>query len=118
LKAIVALLEYRTVDFSMPARDVERTGWHQNFERLLQERGLITDGLSRYESSQARHSSRIIQAITRGGTMMMGHASDVFLVDYVMSKLVGESVTFPYTARNLAEMLQRPHRSADEDAEH
>jgi hypothetical protein len=106
LKAIVALLDYRTVDFSRPARDLERTGWEQNFEQLLWERGLITDGLSRNESSEAQHSSRIIQAITRGGTMVLDHASDVFLVDYVMPKLVGESVRFPYTARNLAEILQ------------
>ena len=117
LKAIVALLEYRTGDFSMPARDLERTGWHQNFQRLLRERGLLTDGLSRYESSRPRHSSRIIQAITRGGMMMMEHASDVFLIDYVMPKLVGEQVTFPYTARHLAEELERPDRSADEDDE-
>jgi hypothetical protein len=114
LKAIVALLEYRIGDFSMPARDLERTGWQQNFERLLRERGLITHGLSRYASSRARHSSRIIRAITRGGMMMMEHASDVFLVDYVMPKLFGEQMTFPYTARHLAEELERSDRSADE----
>jgi len=114
LKAIVALLEYRMGDFSMPARDLERTGWQQNFERLLRERGLITHGLSRYGSSRARHSSRIIRAITRGGMMIMEHASDVFLVDYVMPKLFGEQMTFPYTARHLAEELERSDRSADE----
>jgi hypothetical protein len=116
LKAIVALLEYRTVDFSVPARDLERTGWQQNFERLLREQGLLTDGFSRYESSRARHSSTIIRAITRGG-MIMEHASDVFLVDYVMPKLAGEQVRFPYTARHLAKAVQRPDQSTDENAE-
>jgi hypothetical protein len=117
LKTIVALLEYRTGDFSMPARDLERTGWQQNFKRLLHERGLVTDRYSRYDRrSQPRHSSRIILAICRGG-MFMEHASDVFLVDYVMPKLVGEQITFPYTARHLAEELQRTDRNADEDEE-
>ena len=46
--------------------------------------------------------------------MIMEHASDVFLVDYVMPKLFGEQMTFPYTARHLAEELERSDRSADE----
>ena len=112
LKMIAAILDYRTGDFFMPARDLERTGWEQNFERLLRERGLVTDGYSQYErQTRRRHSSRIIDALCRGA-MIMEHASDVFLVDYIMPRLVGEQVTFPYTAKHLAEELQRP-RSED-----
>jgi hypothetical protein len=115
LKAIVALLDYRTGDFFMPARDFERTAWEQNFERLLHERRLLTDRHSRYDRRlRPLHSSRLIQAICRSG-MFMEHASDVFLVDYVMPKLVGEQITFPYTARHLAEELQRADANPDEN---
>jgi hypothetical protein len=107
LMAITALLEYRTGDFFMPARDLERTGWQQNFERLLRDRKILQEHQSGYDAPrEPAHPSKLIQEISRGG-ILMEHASDVFLVDYVMPKLAGEKITFPYTARNLAEALRR-----------
>src|SRR5207247_10312233 len=42
LKAVTAILEYRTGDFFIHVRDVERTTWLQNFVRLVLTFGCMT----------------------------------------------------------------------------
>ena len=115
LKAVTATLEYRTGDFFMPARDLERTTWQQNFERLLRDRGILQDRYGSFRRIEKPvHPSPLIQEVARAG-MMMEHAADFFLVDYVMPRLKGADVTYPYTARNLARSLSRNERSATAD---
>ena len=107
LKLITALMNYRIRDFFMPARDLERTGWQQNFQRLLRERGILRERYSSYDrEAPPAHKSKLIQEISRGGTLME-RSSDVFLVEYVMLRLAGQEIEFPYTARNLARAMSR-----------
>ena len=115
LKAVTAILEYRTGDFFMPARDLERTTWQQNFERLLRDRGILQDRYASFRRIEKPvHPSPLIQEVARAG-MMMEHAADFFLVDYVMPRLKGTDITYPYTARNLATSLSRKEHSATAD---
>jgi len=115
LKAITAILEYRTGDFFMPARDLERTTWQQNFERLLRDRGILEDRYGPFRRIERPvHPSPLIQEVARAG-MMMEHAADFFLVDYVMPRLKSADVTYPYTTRNLARSLSRNEGSTTTD---
>ena len=107
LKLITAILEYRIGDFFTSSRDLERTGWQQNFDRLLRDRGILRERYSDYDRAAPQlHKSRLIQEVTRGG-IWTERASDVFLVEYVMPKLAGEQIKFPYSATNLARALSR-----------
>ena len=106
LKFITALLEYRVGSFFTAARDIERTTWQQSFERLLRDRGLLHDYWDYDRSPKTTHSSKLIQEFVKGG-VRIGSASDVFLVDFVMPRLAGQEVKFPYTAKHLADALAR-----------
>ena len=117
LAFVAAVLTYRTHSFGMAARDVERTAWQQSFGRLLRRRGLIDEHWGAARSPIPSHPSKLIREFTRGGSIGLEHASDVFLVDFVMPRVTGQSVEFPYTARNFAEALARDER-VEEDMEH
>ncbi len=106
LKFITALLSYRLGAFRTAARDIERTTWQQSFERMLREREILFDEWDYHRRRQTTHPSRLIRAFTRGG-VRFAHASDVFLVEFVMPRLSEQAVKFPHTATHLAEDLAR-----------
>jgi len=106
LKFVAALMDYRLRGLFTAARELERIAWQQSFEALLRERGLLGNDWEYQRSRVKMHPSRWIQEFTRGG-VRFEHASDVFLVEYVMPKLSGENVEFPYSAVNLARELAR-----------
>jgi hypothetical protein len=106
LKFIATVLDFRVRDFVTAARDIERTNWQLSFERLLRSRGLRVDDWEYDRRPQATHASKLIREFTRGPRGFV-HASDVFVVIFVMPRLAGEKVEFPHTAQNLADALAR-----------
>lgn len=67
-------------------RDMIRMGWKQNFDRLLQARGIMPDMWSRPHPSQSsRHSSPLIRAIARN-PFVIDRAGDVFIVEYLLHR--------------------------------
>jgi hypothetical protein len=110
-------MAYRLGNFFSAARDFERTAWQQAFERLLRQRELLQDEWEYDRKWRSTHPSKLIREFTRG-PVGLEHASDVFLVDFVMPRLAGDQVEFPYTARHLAEALARDDDINEKEEEH
>jgi hypothetical protein len=106
LKFVTTVLDFRVRDFVTAARDIERTNWQLRFERLLRRRGLRVDDWEHDRRPRVTHASKLIREFTRGPSGFE-HASDVFIVVFVMFRLAGEKVEFPHTAQHLADALAR-----------
>lgn len=118
LQALRSFAVWSKPPFRTTPRELVRTGWRQHLDRLLHERGLMTDMWSHSYDPEPRggHPSPLIRAITRS-PFMADSPGDIFVIEYFLRRpeLVGFEVKNRKISRLRADIEQERNVSGDSE---
>jgi len=116
-KFLTSLLDYRTSLFSILPRDMARSAWVQDLTSRLVKLGLAEDSLRhRFHPEEVQsHTSPIIRAIGRGGSLLVEKPEDVFLVVYLMKRPESQGLEWSPGVRSFAQILSEEEASGESD---
>ncbi len=97
------LLQFKALD---SGRELMRTGWHQKFDQILVERGIIVDRHFRYnpydDNDTQVHESPIIRAISKGVSYDLDSAKAAFIGLFLIGYFEDADIEIPgYVVRFL-----------------
>lgn len=91
--------------YMMFPRSITRTSWQQWLERILRERGLMSDDMfTRFQEPTKKHSSKIINVLSRS-SMLHEKARDLFIVTYFKNEIDKHEIELDPRIKRLGDEL-------------